>query len=293
MSTDLPTDPSVNEDPSGRWCPSCGDEYRPDIEQCVDCFIDLVGEEPAVLNPVSHATDLEVVDEPFVLDLASLTEEQTAVLLEHIEVAPVPVRLVGEGLIQAEDGYEEELEVAVARVLNGGAARRMRPNVAMVGTSLSLTRRWLAVAIDSILIGAVVVLADQLLDGGIVSLIAIAVSVLNQVVGVKERGRSFGKMLVGAVLRTYEGDKLSWSAAGSRWLVKDGLSVVPVILWWVFEGGRSIWVIGQLVAAVYFWALVASIVRDLQHRGFHDVVIGSAVMSADSISPRMPDVPGD
>ena len=244
-----------------------------------------------MLVPVTTATELELVDEPFVLDLASLTEEQTAVLLEHIEVTPVPVRLVGDGLIQAEDGYEQELEVALARVLSGGVPRRMRASVAMVGSPLSLTRRWLGFTIDSVIVGAVVGLVDQLLDGGIVSLLAITVSVLNQVVGIKERGRSFGKLLVGAVIRTYEGAQISWSAAGVRWLVKDGLSTVPVILWWAFEGGRSVWVIGQIVAIAYFWGLVASVLVDMQRRGLHDLVIDSAVMSAGSISPRLPDYP--
>ncbi len=287
MTTDQPT----TQESASRWCPSCGVEYRPDIDECAECAIALVDDEPAVLVPVATSTELEFVDEPFVVDLASLTEEQTAVLLEHIEVVPVPVRLVGEGLIQAEDGYEEELEVALVRVLRGGAPRRMRASVAMVGRPLPFKRRLLAWTIDSVILGAVVGLVEQQLVGGVVSLLAITVSVLNQVVGIKERGRSFGKMLVGAVIRTYEGAQISWSAAGVRWLVKDGLSTVPVILWWAFEGGRSVWVIGQIVAAAYFWGLVASVLVDMQRRGLHDLIIDSAVVSADSISPRIPAIP--
>lgn len=287
MTTDQPT----TQASASRWCPSCGDEYRPNINQCVDCLVDLVDEEPPVLDPVANSTELEFVDEPFVVDLASLTEEQTAVLLEHIEVVPVPVRLVGEGLIQAEDGYEEELEVALARVLRGGAPRRIQASVAMVGRPLPFKRRLLAWTIDSVIVGAVVGLVEQQLDGGVVSLLAITVSVLNQVVGIGERGRSFGKMLLGAVIRTYEGARVTWSAAGVRWLVKDGLSTVPAILWWAFEGGRSVWVIGQVVAAAYFCGLVGSVLVDMQRRGLHDLVIDSAVMSASSVSPGVPDYP--
>lgn len=278
-------DDSVAQGPlTGRWCPSCGDEYRPDIESCVDCFVDLVDAKPRVLQPVATSTEIEQADEAFIIDFATLTEEQQAVLLEHIEVVPVPVKLVGEGLIQAEDGYELELELALTRVLSGGSPRRLRPAVSMVGAPLSLTRRWLAFSADSIIVGATVGVVDQLFDGGIVSLLAITISVVNQVVGMKERGRSFGKMLVGAVVRTYQGDEISWSAAAVRWLVKDGLSTVPVILWWAFEGGRSVWVIGQVVAGAYFWGLVVSVVVDLQRRGLHDLVIDGAVMSASSVS---------
>jgi len=104
-------------------------------------------------------------------------------------------------------------------------------------------------------------------------------------------GRSFGKMLVGSVIRTYEGAQISWSAAGGRWLVKDGLSTVPVILWWAFEGGRSVWVIGQVVTVAYFWGLVASVLVDMQRRGLHDFVIDSAVVSASSVSPGVPGRP--
>jgi len=283
-------DQPTTQDSAGRWCPSCGDEYRPDIEQCVDCFVDLVDEEPTVLVLVATSTELEFADEPFVIDLASLNEEQTAVLLEHIEVVPVPVRLVDEGLIQAEDGYEEELEVALARVLSGGVPRQMRASVAMIGRPLSLLRRTVAFVIDGVIVGGVVGLVYQLIDGGTVSLLAITISILNQVVGIKERGRSLGKMLVGAAIRTYEGDELSWSTAAVRWLVKDGLSTVPVILWWTFEGGRSVWAIGQLVFFAYFCGLAASVFVDRQRRGLHDLVIDAAVMSAESVNSRMSDV---
>lgn len=287
------TSPPTTEDSAkGRWCSSCGDEYRPEIERCAECLIELVDEEPTELNPVVTATtDLESLDAPLVIDFATLSEEQQAVLLEHIEVAPVPVRLVGDGLIQAEAGYEDELEMALARVLNGGSPRRMRASVEMVGEALSLKRRWLAFTIDGLIVGAVVSVVDQLLDGGVVSVLAIAVSVLNQVVGFKERGRSVGKMLVGAVVRTYSGDEISWSAAAVRWLVKDGLSTLPAILWWLFEGGRSVWFVGQVVAFCYFWGLVGSVLVDMQRRGLHDLVIDSAVISARSASRPGADVP--
>lgn len=286
----MTTDPTTGHPVAGRWCPSCGDEYRPDIESCADCFVDLVEEKPRVLQPVATSTELEQVDEAFIIDFATLTEEQQAVLLEHIEVAPVPVKLVGEGLIQAEDGYEFELELALTRVLNGGSSRNLSPAVSMASAPLSLQRRGIALAIDSLIVGAALGLVDQLLDGGIVAVLAIVVSALNHVGGVRERGRSIGKMLVGAAVRTYDGAAISWSEAMVRWLVKDGPSTVPAVLWWTFEGGRSVWAIGQLVATLYFVGLIASILLDGQRRGLHDLVINGAVVSAESVSPRTPDV---
>lgn len=278
----------TSEPTVSRWCSSCGDEYRPDVDRCVDCLVELVDEEPRQLIPVVvKSTDLLSVDQPLVIDFATLTEEQQAVLLEHIEVAPVPVRLVGDGLIQAEAGYEDELELALSRVLTGSSPRRMRPAVEMVGQPLSFRRRSVAFLVDGVIVGAVTGVIDQLLDGGIVSLVAIAVSVLNQVVGVRERGRSFGKMLVGAVVRNYNHGEISWSEAAVRWLIKDGMSTVPVILWFLFEGGRSLWVIGQVVAFCYFCGLIASVLADAQRRGLHDLAIDSAVIDARSVDRPM------
>lgn len=265
---------------ASRWCPSCGDEYRSDIEICADCVVPLVDEEPETLTPVTRS-DVEAVTESFVVDLGSLTEEQRAVLAEHVDSVPIPLRIVGEGLIQAEDGYDDELELALARVLTGEARRKLRYAVSLVDEPLSLGRRVLATVIDGAIVGAVTGLVDQLLDGGVVSVIAIAISLLNQIVGLHERGRSFGKFLVGGAVRTPGGEELSWEAATVRWLVKDGPSTVPVILWWSFQGGRSVWVLGQLIVFCYFCGLVGSVLFDQQRRGLHDLIPDTVVVRPD------------
>ncbi len=270
---------------TGRWCPSCGDEYRADIDSCVDCLIGLVDEKPTVLVPVAvRGTDLEVADEPLVIDFETLTEEQQAVLLEHIEVIPVPVRLVGDGLIQAEAGYEEELEDALRLVLTGSLSRRTHQPVDLSGEPFSLRRRSSAVVIDVGLIAAVTFAADQSLDGGTVSLIAIVVSMANQIVGLGERGRSLGKAVGGGVVRHPDGGSLQWTEATVRWMLKDGPSTVLAVLWWSFDGGRSVWLLGQLVAVCFVAALVGSVLFDPQRRGLHDQLVGTAVLNADSIT---------
>ncbi len=270
---------------TGSWCPSCGDEYRADIDHCVDCLIELVDEKPTVLVPVAATnTDLELADEPLVIDFETLTEEQQAVLLEHIEVVPVPVRLVGDGLIQAEDGYENELEDALRLVLTGTSSRRTHQPVALSGEPLSMRRRSSAFVIDAGLVAAVTFAADQSLDGGSVALIAIVVSMVNQVVGLGERGRSLGKAVGGGVVRHPDGGVLPWGEATVRWMAKDGPSTVLAVLWWSFEGGRSVWLLGQLVAICFVAALVGSVLFDSQRRGLHDQLVGAAVMNAGSIT---------
>ena len=71
------------------WCPSCGAEYRAGSQQCVDCRVALVTEQPVHLP--ERGEDVE--DEGGLVELGEWPKLQAQLLRRRLETASVPVMI--------------------------------------------------------------------------------------------------------------------------------------------------------------------------------------------------------
>jgi hypothetical protein len=70
------------------WCPSCGAEYRPDVNQCPECRVALVPDEPA---------SLDEADDGGLVELGEWPRVQAQVLRRRLETAGVSVMIEWSG----------------------------------------------------------------------------------------------------------------------------------------------------------------------------------------------------
>lgn len=273
--------------PASRWCPSCGDEYEPRIEQCVDCGIPLEDRKPDVLRPVNAAEEPEmtVIEPALRFDLAEWISEEREDLIEYLEEVPIPFLWVDQDTIEAAPGYEEELTEAVNGTERAKPFATLRSAVRLDGEPLSLGRRGAAAGVDLLAAGLPAWAASIALDdAGLVALVVLALLVLNQVVGLGERGRSIGKTIVGARLRSTDGRSLSAVEAGVRWLMRDGPLLLAIGIALRIEEPGGVFLAMEATGALCSLAVVASVVFEQQHRGLHEQLVESAVLNADSIT---------
>jgi hypothetical protein len=71
------------------WCPSCGTEYRAGSQQCAECRVALVAEQPQHL-PSAEEDDEE---EGGLVELGEWPKLQAQVLRRRLETASVPVMI--------------------------------------------------------------------------------------------------------------------------------------------------------------------------------------------------------
>jgi hypothetical protein len=73
------------------WCPSCGAEYRAGSQQCVDCRVALVSEQPEHLLGADGGFDDD--DGGGLIELGEWPKLQAQLLRRRLETASVPVMI--------------------------------------------------------------------------------------------------------------------------------------------------------------------------------------------------------
>ena len=248
--------------------------------------------EPTELRPVPRQTaegagaGVEVMDAELSVrfDIGDWVSEEREQLIAYLEEVPIPFLLVDDDTIEAVPGYEDELTTAVLGPTRPTPFQRRQSIVSLDGRPLGLARRVTAAVIDgAVAAAAVVAMAGLVEDQGLVALVLLTVLGVNHVIGLGERGRSVGKTVVGAHVRSTKGRPLSATEAAVRWAVRDGLVLLALGVAVAIDDASGIFLLLQLAGLAFMVVLAASVLRDQQLRGFHDELVDSAVVEATSM----------
>jgi hypothetical protein len=97
------------------WCPQCGAEYRPGFQECADCGVALVDEQPAppprrsaAARTASGGSDHSIVE----YDLDDWTGEQRLVLELELDSAQIPYAWY-DGRLQVGQASEDEVDAFI------------------------------------------------------------------------------------------------------------------------------------------------------------------------------------
>jgi hypothetical protein len=106
------------------WCPSCGDEFRPGIEECPDCRAQLTAEPaatsaPTASRPAPKSTTAALSPDDDPVELARLPANMADLVAGELRASGIPVALVGVSPLAGDGGpalrYAEGAPLLVRR----------------------------------------------------------------------------------------------------------------------------------------------------------------------------------
>lgn len=264
------------ESAESKWCPSCGDEYERRIDRCVDCRVDLVTERPTQLEavrPQNVQADDEGVNPVEAFEVSDLDDEQFEHFAERLEANPIPHQWIAEQIFVVLPGYEGDM-AGLLESVRGTSVAPAGPRLA--GELLAPRSRGIAWTLDTALVTVVGLAVSRLgLETAWVVTIVLVAAIANHVVGLGERGRSIGKIVMSAKLRKRSGEPLGVGEASARLVIRDAFLALAWTAW--FAGGSSSRLTLGFLAGSLLVGLLASVLADPHHRGVHDLMIDSAV----------------
>lgn len=287
----------------GRWCPECGDEYRPGFVECADCRVPLIDEPPPPRRRGEDDADHDIVE----YDLGEWTSEQRTTLelllagrrlphqwegarlsvshLREEEVDELVDSIVGEAL----DGDIDEADPAdggaQADVEQATETSRDEADVAVEPAGDAVAgpgRRFVGWLVD----WAIVVLVTRIL---VVTVLAHArplgvaaqlglqsVVAVYLIVPVLLWGRTVGKLVARTrVVDVHTGQIPTWSQATVRWVV-PGVGVLAGIVPSHGVAGAGVAGLSNLWGVVVYVGILLNPLRE----GLHDKAAGTAVVLA-------------
>lgn len=93
-----------------RYCPECGDEFRPDVVRCADCGVALVDTAPSVPEQAKVYGSTE-------RDAASLTESQRSAIAMRLRASEIPFSFESDRLI-VPAAHAQEVDAHIAEVVD-------------------------------------------------------------------------------------------------------------------------------------------------------------------------------